>query len=184
MERVPIYLLAGGESRRFGSEKARAVRGGVSLLTGLATALEERATRLTAVARTPGQYADLGLRTVADLRPGMGPLGGLEAALLDLRPEEPWLLLCACDVIGVRAGWVEDLVAGCCAGAKAVAFRGARWEPLFALYHRSIAPLVGAQLDEGTLSMWRLLEEARAVALPLPEGWGSLRNANRREDLE
>jgi molybdenum cofactor guanylyltransferase len=70
-------ILAGGQSRRFGSDKAAALIGDVALLDHVARALAPQVTALVVVGRSwPG------LDSVAD-RPGphLGPLGGLCGAL-------------------------------------------------------------------------------------------------------
>ncbi|MEZ6193187.1 MAG: NTP transferase domain-containing protein [Phycisphaerales bacterium] len=62
------------------------------------------------VADKEDKYADLGLRTIADHNPGLGPLAGLQAALNDLREGQRWLLLCPCDAIVIKPDWVRQLI--------------------------------------------------------------------------
>ena len=98
---MPVYILAGGRSSRFGSDKARALLDGEPLVARLARQIEPVARRVTVVAEAADTYADLGLRTIADRRPGLGPLAGLEAALLDAtnppKSTADWLILLSCD---------------------------------------------------------------------------------------
>ena len=70
-------ILAGGQSRRFGSDKAVATWHGKALLDHVADALRPSCAQLIVVGRTwPG------LETIADYpAPGLGPLGGLAGAL-------------------------------------------------------------------------------------------------------
>ncbi len=180
MEPIPIYLLAGGRSSRFGSDKARALVDGVPLLVAVARSLAGAAP-VTVVGREPGGYADLGLRTIADAEQGRGPLAGLEAALADRGAG--WLLLAACDTLGLRLEWLELLHAA--RGAhRAVAFRGRHWEPLPALYHTELLAPVRARLagEERARSLHALLAE-HAAPVPLPEGWSAVRSINTRADL-
>ena len=65
-------ILAGGQSRRFGSDKAQAMLGGVSLIERVGRALAAQVDNVVVVGRTGG---------LADLPPGVGPLGGLAAGL-------------------------------------------------------------------------------------------------------
>ena len=73
-------MLAGGESRRFGGDKAAASIGGVSLLERAAGTLA-RVFRdvviVSAIERPTTAWP-----RVPDLRAGCGPLGGIEAALV------------------------------------------------------------------------------------------------------
>ena len=186
MNRVPLYILAGGRSARFGRDKARAVLDGVPLITRVAAALESVALDVQVVAARAGEYDDLKLRTLTDARPGRGPLGGLATALKDrlARHGPGWLLLASCDLIDPPASWVKLLMDHAAEGAEVVAFRGEWIEPLLALYHTSLRPTVQRHLDENRLPMWRLCEAAEAVVMDLPDGQKRLRQANTPEELK
>src|SRR5437879_3536860 len=108
MDRIPVYILAGGKSRRFGSDKARAILDGKPLILHVADALRPIASSLTVVADISGKYDDLALTTITDLQPGLGPLGGLFTALNDCR--HPWLLLAPCDFAGIQPRWIETWI--------------------------------------------------------------------------
>lgn len=70
-------ILAGGRSRRFGSDKAEAMLDGRTLLTHVADALRPHCDALVVCGRTHRGIASLEDRPHA----GLGPLGGLCAAL-------------------------------------------------------------------------------------------------------
>jgi molybdopterin-guanine dinucleotide biosynthesis protein A len=182
MDKVPVYIFAGGQSSRFGSDKARAEIDGESLLVRVARSLEAVATEVIVVADRPGKYRDLGFETIADHQPELGPLGGLQAALSHCR--EGWLLCASCDRIGIRTEWLRALFAGRKNGSQVVAFRDRIWQPLPALYHTSLAPEVDAAIDAGRLSPWILLEQIGAIALGLPDDWESSPDINVPEELE
>lgn len=95
-------VLAGGQSRRFGRPKTEVSLGGVTLLQRARRSLSPLCSRVV-VGRPP---------ELADLRPGMGPLGGIEAALAwadGLGAEGVFVL--ACDLPVVDAATVARLVA-------------------------------------------------------------------------
>lgn len=179
---LPVYILAGGRGSRFGSDKARALLDGQPLIARIADALRPVAARVTVVADAAGKYADLGLHTIADSIAGAGPLGGLHAALLDLKPDEDWLLLASCDLVVVRAAWVERLWAQR-GDAGAVAFKPDVWQPLLALYHRSLAKEVVARLGGTDRSLRGLLGAAGATAAALPADWPEVLQANTPAEL-
>jgi molybdopterin-guanine dinucleotide biosynthesis protein A len=181
MHKVPVYILAGGKSARFGRDKARVEIDGRPLLIHVARSLEAAASGIIVIADRPGKYRDLGFETIADRRPGLGPLGGLQAALSHCR--EGWLLCASCDRIGVRHGWLEALFAGITNGAKAVLFRGRVWQPMPALYHASLSPEVDAAIDAERLTPWKLFEQTETVALELPGDWESSRDINAPGEL-
>jgi molybdenum cofactor guanylyltransferase len=70
-------ILAGGHSRRFGSDKAEALLEGRTLLAHVADALQAHCDAVILCGRTDREMDFLDDRP----RPGLGPLGGLCAAL-------------------------------------------------------------------------------------------------------
>lgn len=177
-ERVAVYILAGGRSRRFGSDKARALVDGVPMVRRVADYLAPVARSTTVVAATAGVYDDLGLVTIGDVVPGHGPLGGLLSALEHLEGGD-WLFLTACDWVNIDAGWVRPLLDRRRDAATAVLYRSDRLEPLFALYHHSLAATARRRLEAGSdLSMHGFISDVDAVILPAPPGWQRATNRN------
>lgn len=182
---LPLYVMAGGQSRRFGRDKARALCSGKPLILHVVDSLAACASRVTVVTDQAGKYEDLGLRSLADFRLGRGPLAGLERALADLAPDEPWLLLVSCDFVGARPAWVADLMAARGGPEKAVSFASeSRFEPLFALYHAGLADLVRLRLEADQPAMQSFLRAAGATAVPYPKDWSGAVNVNTLADLE
>ena len=97
--REAAVVLAGGDSRRMGEEKALLDAGGVSVVERLVALLSARFERLYISVRHGGPSSGLAgaltraadaagrpLTAVADSRPGLGPLEGVRAALAALGP--------------------------------------------------------------------------------------------------
>ena len=171
------YLLAGGQSARFGSDKARAAWGGSTLLQSNAELLREAGAEVTVVARDDGAYADLGLRTIADIAPGKGPLAGIHAALTDAGGA-PWVLVLACDLAGVQASWLRELWDARQTDCEAIVLGSIREQPLLGLYAQPLRPSIEAALAENRLGVIRFLAGRSVLALPLPSDWPALRNLN------
>lgn len=75
--RVLGAILAGGQARRFGSDKALAILGGEALIDRVVAALQPQVEAVVICGRTHG-----GLEVLKDRpAPGLGPLAGLNAAL-------------------------------------------------------------------------------------------------------
>jgi molybdopterin-guanine dinucleotide biosynthesis protein A len=128
---------------------------------------------------------------VADLRPGEGPLAGLESALASLADGEA-LLLVGGDMPGLASPALGLLVDAFRArpGAEAAAFMGPRGaEPLPAIYARTLLARVHARLDAGERALHPLLDgaavarvDAAALAALDPDGL-TLANVNTPDDL-
>jgi molybdopterin-guanine dinucleotide biosynthesis protein A len=180
-DRFHLYILAGGGSRRYGSDKARAVVDGEPLISGVARVLGPMAKTITVVAGRDGLYEDLGFRTIGDLVPGVGPLAGLLTAADD-RPGDGWLILTACDWSGIRAEWIGLLADRIEADSQAVVFRHEHLEPALALYHTSVKSTARRLIGAGRFEMTALIEAVRTVYVPVPDTWGDAKNINRPED--
>ena len=180
---VPVYIAAGGLSRRMGQDKAQLLLAGRPLVLRVADSLAPWACRVTAVVDQPGRLAGLGLRECVDGGTHQGPLLALAAALDDLQPEEDWLLLAPCDVVGLeRIDW-GLLGRARCPQDQAAAFVQDRWQPLPALYHRSLKSLIAQRLAQGDRSLRGLLDAARARGVAAPEQWQDLHPVNSQAQL-
>lgn len=182
----PVYVLAGGQSARFGRDKAREPRGDTTLIQSVARTLRPISRVLAVVADRAGRYEDLGFSTIADREPGLGPIGGLSTALAHCEATVPgaeYLLLVACDWKGISATFVRELAARCERGADFVVFRGEKVEPLFGLYAVGAGATVDRAIGSGIRAMHVLLERLSGVYVPVPSGWQNVRNVNRPADL-
>lgn len=180
------FILTGGRSFRMRTDKALLPWRGRTVVESLAAAVKTAAGSCTLVG-APERYSSLGIPCLADLRPGLGPLSGLEAALSATAAD--WNLILACDFPEVTPELLRSLLDhASCAGNDVTVTLGAEREqqPLCAVYHRRCLAAVRDALDR---SEKRLMEVVRSLhpaifrtASPLhnintPEEW---RNALRR----
>lgn len=183
---TPLYILAGGRSSRFGSDKARAMLDGEALIRRVAFGLWPTAERVVVVADEADRYADLGLHTLGDDRPMHGPLAGLHRALAHrVESSGPgWVVLSSCDLLQPRPSWVRPLIdAASDLSATAYVDASGRWQPLPGVYHTAILPAVTEALDGPSRSLWRVLESVAAQRVALPEGVDRVPQANTPEQL-
>jgi molybdopterin-guanine dinucleotide biosynthesis protein A len=87
------YILAGGESRRMGTDKSRLVLDGQSFVERIARELLVVASSIKVVGNMP--HTQLNLETTPDVYPRWGALGGVHAALSVCSAK--WALVVACD---------------------------------------------------------------------------------------
>ncbi|MFO7769119.1 MAG: molybdenum cofactor guanylyltransferase, partial [bacterium] len=105
--RASIIILAGGRSRRFGTDKAAFRIGGGTLLERTASAARETGLPVTVVGRRrpdPWPWPDVGFQP--DEVPDLGPMGGL---ITGLRAAGTSVLAVGCDMplLTPRAlGWL------------------------------------------------------------------------------
>ena len=93
MHSIDGFILAGGQSRRMGTDKARLTIAGQNFVERIANELKPLSNSQKIVGGSSG--GDSGLETVADVYPAWGALGGIHAALSSC--SVPWALIVACD---------------------------------------------------------------------------------------
>lgn len=163
---LPVYILSGGRSSRFGSDKARAEIQASPLILHQAELLKPWASSVSVIADQANKYEDLGLCTLVDSQADAGPMGGLQRALqdLDAQPAD-WLFLASVDVWNITQAQLATLFSAPRQGVLAIAYQQAKWQPLWALYHRELLTEVNQRLSSGQGALWRLLEAVPSLAL-------------------
>ena len=150
-------LLAGGQSRRMGHDKLPLEVGGVPLIRRVHDVLASRCDEVVAASGV-GHVPDMeNVRRVPDLRPGRGPLAGMEAGLE--AASYPLVFVAVGDMPFLPGDLVEFLLGRVAAGVSAaVPMRCGRRHPLCAAYDRRILPVVSSALDEGIGAVRILLD--------------------------
>jgi molybdenum cofactor guanylyltransferase len=162
-------ILAGGQSRRFGSDKAAALVDGKALLDHVADVLRPQCAALVIAGR---EWQ--GITSVADIpESGQGPLGGLAGAL-DYAQRNGFgaVLSCGCDVLGLPENLVGQL------GAAPAIFDEL---PIVGLWPANLADILAVWLaNPANRSVYRFADyiSARRVTTP-----ASITNVNRVSDL-
>ncbi len=107
-ERSEAAILAGGESRRMGREKAWLELGGRPLIEIQVTLLKQLFERVRIIATDlDGRWKTFGIPIQPDLKPGNGPLGGIHAALSTAQSER--VFVTACDFPFLHARFIKGL---------------------------------------------------------------------------
>jgi len=165
IEEVLGAVLAGGGSRRMGRDKALMELEGQTLMARAVAVLEMVLAEVVVVAPRRQRYADLQVALVPDVHPGLGPVGGMHAALLHGAGRSVFVL--ACDmpfvtsdlvrwILGSRPFMAPEGFAASRARARVVRDRHGA-QPLCGLYSGGCLPAVGRALEERRLSAQDLL---------------------------
>jgi molybdenum cofactor guanylyltransferase len=108
-------VLAGGESRRMGSDKAFVTVSGVEMVTNAVQALTAAgASAVTVVGGNARRLEDLGLPQIVDEFPGEGPLGGIISALRHFASADDGVevvVIMACDLVSPSDAAVRSVAA-------------------------------------------------------------------------
>ena len=148
------YVLAGGASSRFGTDKALAELQGETMLARSVKLVFE----VTGCARIVSPVVKLKSgesQTIPDKWPRQGPLGGILTALLDAKDSagaDALALIVSCDMPFLTTEWLRFLVERAAeSGAEAAVPKGAHgWEPLCACWRVSSVELILPSFEAGT----------------------------------
>ncbi|MEO6338984.1 MAG: molybdenum cofactor guanylyltransferase [Caulobacteraceae bacterium] len=180
--------LAGGRSRRFGTEKAVALVGGEPMLQRVLELLRPCCTALAASARLESGAAMLAVRLGVPVLHDAegdpeGPLAGISAGLA-------WaegigaarLLVAPCDTPFLPADYAARLLATDPA-MPAVAVAGGELQPLCSVWPTHLLADVKAALADGHPAVHAMLTRLGATQVAFEDA-SAFRNINRIEDLD
>lgn len=126
-------ILAGGESKRMGRDKAWVEFSGRPLIAHAVDKITALGVREIFISGRAGQdFSAWKLPVLFDLEPGFGPLGGIERALHEC--QSPLLLVLAVDLPGMTLAFLHKLTARCDRLTGVIPKLNGELEPLAAIY--------------------------------------------------
>lgn len=159
---VTLAIIAGGQSRRMGRDKAFVKLGGLTLIQRViqrSADLGQAETIL--ITNKPADYAHLGLPMHRDFLPGKGSLGGIYTALM--QASSPAVLVLACDMPFVNGELLRFMIAQLDADTDIVVPRVAGYpQALHAIYRKTCIDPIRAQLEANRLKIIRFYDQMRA----------------------
>jgi molybdopterin-guanine dinucleotide biosynthesis protein A len=199
---VTAVVLAGGRGRRMKADKAGLDVGGRTLLEHVLAQVEplfdevlvclspgqsppfgrKRAGKSGGPPSAKGAAAEFRFRVIEDDVAGLGPLAGILAGLKAARNDAGMII--ACDIPDIDADLLEA-VAGASGDPEIAVPSGPSglYEPLFALYRKSLIPRIEALLASGERSILPLFDRCRVAVVPFDDP-DRIRNLNTRADYE
>ena len=143
---VNAIVLAGGKSRRFGTDKAFAKVGGALMIESLLSVLNLVFKRIIVVTNYPLKYQGFPVEIVEDNVKGIGPLAGIQAGLQASDSERNFVV--ACDMPLIKASLIH-YISNLAEGQVVVPRIGERLEPLHGVYSKSCLPAIERQIKAG-----------------------------------
>jgi molybdenum cofactor guanylyltransferase len=175
------YVLVGGRSSRMGRDKALLPFRGSTLGRYVADIAAAAAGTAVIVGR-PARYASLGYPVIPDRYPREGPLGGILTALAHTAAD--WNLVLACDMPGISADFLRELIEAAEATATGVLLPcgpSGRPEPLCAIYNRNVREAIEQAFERGERSINAALPVGRITRVTVSQ-MTPFENVNTPED--
>jgi molybdopterin-guanine dinucleotide biosynthesis protein A len=180
------FVLAGGQSRRMGTDKALLPYKSGTLLSHVAAQVAAAAGSVFIISPA-GRYDGLQLPVVQDAYPGFGPVGGIVTAL---RQGHALNLITACDLPGLDCTLLLELLDSARTHHSEVdaiipSYEGSS-QPLCGVYLRSALPRFEQAVAEGMHRLQSVIAEIRTAFIEVshdnwfvnvntPDDWASVR---------
>ena len=178
-------VLAGGESRRMGRDKALLVRDGHSQLAHIAALLDGITERVYVSSRQEQQDDPERSRfeNIIDRYEGIGPIAGILSAM-DAHPNADWLVV-ACDLPNIDEPTLSFLIENAKQEQPFTAFKSnydGLPEPLCALYRCGSDAIIRRFVEDGIVCPRKILIRSDTLLLEQPNPV-ALDNINTPDDL-
>jgi len=156
IENCTAVILAGGESKRMGQDKAQVMLAGATLLQRAVDILTPLFADVVMSVREP--IADCGLPQYCDVGDGHGPLIGVSTALQQVKTD--WVFVMAVDMPFVSRDLIVALAdkRGGRGRQAVVPFVNGYLQPLLAYYAQSCLPVMQQKRADGERSLRRVIE--------------------------
>jgi len=156
-------VLAGGQSRRLGRDKAMEPIGGQPLIRRVIQRIGQVSGEIVVVVADSARAEALPLedayRIALDRYPGKGSLGGIFSGLAAAQGQ--WGIVVACDMPFLNLELLRYMVSLRQGADAVVPVLEGRPEPTHALYSKTCLPFIAERLMAGDLKIARLFDEIR-----------------------
>ena len=183
----PVWglVLAGGKSRRMGSDKASLTQNGETQLSRAVSLLESQLPRVfvSTSREQAGDSTRKDFDKIVDAYIGLGPVAGIMSAM-DHNPEVSWLVL-ACDLPELDEATIVNLLDEASTEHVATAYKSTHDdlpEPLCAIYRPAARETIDQFIADGFNCPRKILIKAATHLLTQPNS-RALHNINSPEDL-
>ena len=185
MQRLPcsVAIIAGGQSKRFGSPKYQAKIGDLRLIDFSLHLARDLSSEIMIISGLPEIRQAFTLPVFDDVFPQCGPLGGIHSALL--HGTRDWLAVLPVDMPLLKSEFYHTLWENRRGNVPLVAKTAKGIEPMVSLWPRTVLPAIERALSGGRFKIHELLEKLSAVQVFFsPEDTIHFFNVNFRDDLE
>jgi molybdopterin-guanine dinucleotide biosynthesis protein A/molybdopterin converting factor small subunit len=156
-------ILAGGKSSRMGKPKALLEFSGEPLIVHLVRTLKNIFAETVIVAAPEQELPPVTARVVRDEVPHQGPVGGICYGLRTAVGE--FAFVTSCDVPFLNRSVIAYLLSQISEHDVVVPYWQGRFQPLHAVYRKSVLPFLEAQLERGELRPVYLFDKVRTYKI-------------------
>jgi molybdopterin-guanine dinucleotide biosynthesis protein A len=164
---ISAFIIAGGQSSRFGEDKCLFRYQGRALIERVIESVRPVIDRIAIVADDAGRFAYLGLPCHGDIFHGLGPFGGIHAALVNSQTERAFIF--ACDMPDISAALISHMAAVPGEFDVIIPVIAGKYEPLHAVYAKSCAGPMEKSIRGGARRIISFFDEVSVRTVPEEE---------------
>ncbi|HEY5674236.1 MAG TPA: formate dehydrogenase accessory sulfurtransferase FdhD [Malonomonas sp.] len=183
---VTGVILAGGESRRMGSDKSLLPIAGARFIDHVYARLSSLFDEVLIVTNSPELYREIPCRKVPDLYPGLGALAGIHSGIK--HASQPRAFVVGCDMPFIAPELIRNLCDNPGQADLVLPISSSGHEPLHALYGKSCLPAIERSLDDGKKRIVSFFDQVTVAEIPVDQlqqfdpQLNSFRNINTPEE--
>lgn len=163
---LTVAIIAGGKSNRFGSPKAKALFNEKPLIDYAIKLAKSISEQVIIVNGKNLSYQESGIKTIADIIPDCGPIGGIFTALL--HSNNSFVCTLPCDMPLLVPDLFRLLYERRSVDRPVVAISESGIEPLLSLWPTCLVSLLFSFIKGGKYSLRNVLIELQATAVNVP----------------
>jgi molybdopterin-guanine dinucleotide biosynthesis protein A len=152
-------ILAGGENKRMGVDKAFLKVAGMPMIEHVLLALGSVVHQIIIVTNSPERYGGYDVKVVSDRLDRRGPLTGIYSGLFVSDSE--YNIVVACDMPFLNAGLLSYMLEQAQGYEAVVPLRGEQTEPLHAVYSKKLLSVMEKQIGEDDRRIQSLFVRAK-----------------------
>jgi len=168
-------ILIGGKSTRFGKDKVVAQLGDKLLIEHVIEVIGPLFDEVLLIGHKRDDLHDFTI--IEDLRPGCGPLGGIYTALSSANT--PYSFVFAADMPNLNKELISHMISSVNDHDVVLPVWTQGREPLHAIYHKRVLPVIKSLLDADTFKIFNLLSKVHTLTIPEK----TIRNFGRPEEI-
>jgi len=176
-------ILAGGKSRRFGSNKELCIIDGIPLIQKVIDVAKSITKNITIVSNKPENLNFISFPKYKDIIPNIGPLGGIYTGLV--HSEMKLNLILACDIPNISTEFLIYLISNVVGNEITVpCHTNNMLEPLCAIYSKTCIPYIKSQIEVSEYQVVQIYDRVKTKKLPITPNYSNqFFNINSKHDL-
>lgn len=166
-DNITAYIIAGGKSARFGSDKSLHIINGLPLIEHVMLSLKPVFSRIEIISNDSNKFKFLGLPCFPDIIPGLGPIGGLYTALSYSTTDK--IFITACDMPYLNTGFISHMVSRSVDYDVVVPCIQEFYETLHAIYSKRCLVPVQNSIMDGQRQIFRFFKDVKVLKISKEE---------------